>query len=158
MPILWNSPPEWWQLLIVCIGLIVALSLGYGEKRPSYWYKFMIGISYSIPFLAIGFNYWMLITPIAFIVLFKLSNTSLFEKLFVWKICEFLFGTNIGITAALFVNEISEWLAILAMASGGILFAAGGTHIPKIGGQKWIRRFALPAVLTGILTALKRRK
>lgn len=38
---------------------------------------------------------------------------------------------------------MNEWLMILAMALGGILFAAGGTDIPKIGGQKWLRRFLL---------------
>jgi hypothetical protein len=33
---------------------------------------------------------------------------------------------------------------IVVMALGGILFAAGGTDIPGIGGQKWLRRYVLP--------------
>jgi hypothetical protein len=45
---------------------------------------------------------------------------------------------------------MNEWIMILALALGGILFAAGGTHIPKIGGQKWIRRFVLATALGGI--------
>lgn len=42
---------------------------------------------------------------------------------------------------------MNEWLMILTMALGGILFAAGGTDIPKIGGQKWLRRFILSIIL-----------
>jgi len=33
------------------------------------------------------------------------------------------------------------------MSSGGFLFASGGTDIPGIGGQKWLRRFLLSSVL-----------
>ena len=46
---------------------------------------------------------------------------------------------------------MNEWLMILIMALSGVLFAAGGTHIEKIGGQKWIRRILLPLSL-GIAT------
>jgi hypothetical protein len=46
--------------------------------------------------------------------------------------------------------DMSEWIQILTMILGGGLFAAGGTHIPKFGGQKWIRRFVLPLSLGGI--------
>lgn len=42
---------------------------------------------------------------------------------------------------------MNEWLQILMLCSGGVLFAAGGTHIPKWGGQKWLRRFILPLVI-----------
>lgn len=41
---------------------------------------------------------------------------------------------------------MNEWLMILTMIVGGGLFAAGGTDIPKIGGQKWLRRFLIPSV------------
>jgi len=41
---------------------------------------------------------------------------------------------------------MKEWLMIAIMGLGGILFAAGGTDIPGIGGQKWLRRFLLPAL------------
>lgn len=44
---------------------------------------------------------------------------------------------------------MNEWLQILIMALSGVLFAAGGTHIEKLGGQKWIRRILLP-VFVGI--------
>jgi hypothetical protein len=46
---------------------------------------------------------------------------------------------------------MNEWLTILIMALSGVLFAAGGTHIGKIGGQKWLRRVLLPVSL-GIAT------
>lgn len=42
---------------------------------------------------------------------------------------------------------MSEWLMIIIMMVSGGLFAAGGTHIEGIGGQKWIRRYLLPAFL-----------
>jgi len=48
---------------------------------------------------------------------------------------------------------MNEWLMILMMMCGGTLFAAGGTDIPKIGGQKWLRRFVLPSVI-GLLAFL----
>ena len=35
-----------------------------------------------------------------------------------------------------------EWLMIVAMGAGGVLFAAGGT------GPKWARRYLLPVILT----------
>jgi hypothetical protein len=45
---------------------------------------------------------------------------------------------------------INEWLQILTMTVSGALFSAGGTHIPDIGGQKWLRRIALPIFLAFI--------
>jgi hypothetical protein len=45
---------------------------------------------------------------------------------------------------------MNEWLMLLSMLLGAGLFAAGGTDIPGIGGQKWIRRYILPLSLAGI--------
>lgn len=45
---------------------------------------------------------------------------------------------------------MSEWLMIPTMAVSGALFAAGGTHIEGIGGQKWLRRYLLPCFLAFI--------
>lgn len=42
---------------------------------------------------------------------------------------------------------MNEWYAILMMAVTGALFAAGGTHIDGIGGQKWLRRYLIPLFL-----------
>lgn len=42
---------------------------------------------------------------------------------------------------------MNEWLMILCMIWAGGLFSAGGTDIPGIGGQKWLRRYLLPAGL-----------
>ena len=36
-----------------------------------------------------------------------------------------------------------SWLMIVVMMISGGLFAAGGTDIPGIGGQKWLRRMLL---------------
>ena len=42
---------------------------------------------------------------------------------------------------------------IAAVGLGAILFAAGGTDIPGIGGQKWLRRFLL-SFIWGVLCLL----
>jgi hypothetical protein len=42
---------------------------------------------------------------------------------------------------------MNEWLMISSISVSAILFPAGGTHIPVIGGQKWLRRELLPALL-----------
>jgi hypothetical protein len=42
---------------------------------------------------------------------------------------------------------MNEWLIITIYALSSILFAAGGTHISVIGGQKWLRRLLLPVLL-----------
>lgn len=46
---------------------------------------------------------------------------------------------------------MNEWLIIVCSALGGGLFAAGGTHIPVIGGKKWLRRYLLPAIWAACL-------
>jgi hypothetical protein len=45
---------------------------------------------------------------------------------------------------------MNEWLMIITNVWGVCLFAAGGTDIPGIGGQKWIRRFLLPIGLMAL--------
>lgn len=47
---------------------------------------------------------------------------------------------------------MNEWLIILAVLLSAGLFAAGGTHIDGIGGQKWLRRFLMPICLGGLAT------
>jgi len=129
---------------------MVAFSLGYGDGR-NWWQRFFVGCCYAIPLLAIGINPWMAVIPVIFIVLFYLSNRpGVFADTVVWKIVEYVIGTSIGIAVAYFVKD-HEWFMITAMAVGGIGFAAGGTDIPGIGGQKSIRRFLTPILLTGIL-------
>lgn len=45
---------------------------------------------------------------------------------------------------------MNEWLMILVVLWCAGLFAAGGTDIPGIGGQKWLRRILMPLGLIGI--------
>jgi uncharacterized integral membrane protein len=45
---------------------------------------------------------------------------------------------------------MNEWLMILCVTVSAALFASGGTDIPGIGGQKWLRRYVLPAFLAFI--------
>ena len=48
---------------------------------------------------------------------------------------------------------MNEWLQIVVMAVSGVLFSGGGTDIPGIGGQKWLRRFVLPLFM-GLICVL----
>lgn len=89
----------WWKCLIVWGGLTGAFCLPYGSKTP-YWLKFLVGITFILPTLALGFTIWQIITPIAFILMFFLSNWKNTANEFTWKIVEFLTGTLIGVTIA----------------------------------------------------------
>lgn len=140
----WSDPPEWWRFLGMCFCWIGAFCLPYGDRTP-YPIKALVGCTYALPLLFIGFNPWMAAVPVVFIILFILSNKSgFFANAFVWKIVEFFIGVIVGVATAYFVKH-NEILMIVAMGSGGVLFALGGT------GFKWARRFVLPPVLTLIL-------
>ena len=89
----------WWRCVAFWATMTGVTHLGYGEKYP-YWAKFLVGISFILPTMFFGFSYWQAITPIAFLGMFKLSNTSWGANTFVWKICEFLTGGFIGVTVA----------------------------------------------------------
>ena len=89
----------WWKCLIVWVGLTGAFCLPYGEKVP-YWGKFLVGCAFVAPTLALGFTWWQVINPFVFTGIFKLSNTKWAGTTFVWKICEFIFFSLIGITIA----------------------------------------------------------
>lgn len=76
---------------LIFAGYAAVFSLGYGESKP-YWYKMLVGISYGLPSLVLGFSVWNILIPLIFISLFVLSNTKNTAKDFPWKICEFIFG------------------------------------------------------------------
>ncbi len=93
----------WWKAIILCLGLIVALCLPYGEKTP-YWAKFLAGCAFVAPTAILGFSWWQILTPVAFILMFWLSNWKPTAKIFFWKAVEFFTGGLIGITAASFIK------------------------------------------------------
>ena len=83
-------------IALSCITLSVGLCMGYGDSKR--WsYRAIVFSTYAISTLFIGFSAWVLISPIASIILFYLSR-KLFQNHFVWKICEFLFGAMIGVS------------------------------------------------------------
>lgn len=94
---------ELWRCLALWVGLTGAFHLGYGGSKP-YWYKTIVGIAFVFPTLALGFTIWQIITPVAFIGMFKLSNWKPMSGEFAWKICEFLSGALIGITVARLIS------------------------------------------------------
>ena len=87
------------KCILMALGFIIAFSLPYGERRP-YWFKFIVGCTFVAPTLILGFSWWQIITPIIFIIMFKLSNTKLTANVFFWKAIEFLTFGLVGITVA----------------------------------------------------------
>ncbi len=86
------------KALLMGLGLIIAYSLPYGERIP-YPLKVGVSICHILPFLAIGFSFWMILYPFVFMGLFWLSN-KLPLKEFSWKICEFIFFSLQGVILA----------------------------------------------------------
>lgn len=92
----------WWKCLAMSVLMSAALHLPYGERTP-YWLKFLVGCSYTATTAFLGFSWWQILTPLAFITMFWLSNWKVTSKIFFWKAVEFLTGTLIGITVGSFL-------------------------------------------------------
>lgn len=86
----------WWKAVAMAVSLIVALSLGYGE-RTVYWLKALVFASYGASFLWIGFTWWMLISPAVLMLLFMASNWKPLASTVFWKAWEFLAGAMIAL-------------------------------------------------------------
>lgn len=80
------------------------LCLGYGEKTP-YWEKATIFMGYGLTTLWVGFTWWLILIGPLCLLLFCLSNSKFTSSTFVWKICEFLFGTFIGCAIANLISK-----------------------------------------------------
>lgn len=93
----------WWKCLIVWGGMTIAFCLPYGSKTP-YWLKFLVACTFVLPTITLGFTIWQIITPIAFLIMFKLSNWNKTANEFVWKIVEFITGSLIGVTVAQLIH------------------------------------------------------
>jgi len=85
------------KVVLLMIGLMFAFSLGYGERKP-YSIKMLVGICFILPTLLLGYTIWQLITPILWIIMFRLSNWRPLANQFYWKMCEFMTGALIGVT------------------------------------------------------------
>ena len=109
-------PAVLWGLLIlmgvniiqsgIAMGVLVAvLCLGYGESTP-WWGKVLVALSYAIPALIIGWSWWIVILPPAFLIMFLLSNLEV--EGFTWKIVELMTGTLIG--CAIMTAGLNPWM------------------------------------------------
>ena len=87
----WSGITWYFALLAMCVLSGVA-HLGYGASIP-YWRKFLVGCSYSLPSLCLGYSIWVFIVPAVFIGTFALSNWRPTAGAFPWKVCEFIVGT-----------------------------------------------------------------
>lgn len=90
---------SWLQAAGVCGLSIGCFCLGYGSGK-TWTYRFMVGCSYALITLPIGFSFWNLMTPMVFIVFFILSNWDYSSDEFPWKLCELMFGLSCGIQLA----------------------------------------------------------
>jgi hypothetical protein len=52
------------------------------------------------PTTFLGFSWWQIITPAAFIGMFYASRDKITEHVFPWKVVEFLTGALIGVAVA----------------------------------------------------------
>ena len=83
-----------------CVILLgVALCLPYGERTP-YWAKLGVFCLYGLPSLIVGFSWWVVISPIVMLGLFKISNTKWGQNIVYHRIFEAVSGLFIGITYA----------------------------------------------------------
>lgn len=100
---------SWWQSLIAGGLAVFAFVLPYGSKSvPSYVFKFLVGCTYSLPSLAIGYSPWVYIVPVMFTLVFFLSNWKPTAHAFTWKICEAFFGFLVS--ASLISAYLNPWV------------------------------------------------
>lgn len=92
-----------WGAVGMSVLLCVALHMGYGERAP-YWKKALIFAGYGLPFLFVGWSWWIIIMPVVCLTMFRLSNWRPLSKAFFWKSVELLYGVMIGIT---FIDAVS---------------------------------------------------
>jgi len=94
---------ELWRCGVLWAGLTIAFHLPYGSKTP-YWLKFIVSCTFVAPTIPLGFTIWQVITPIAFIGMFKTSNWKPLAGEFSWKVVEFIVGGLVGITVARLIS------------------------------------------------------
>lgn len=95
---------EYWRCIGMAVGLCIGFHLPYGERTP-YWGKALTASMFTLPTLFLGFSWFQVATPLAFLGMFYLSNTHYWGRLFNWKIVEFLTGTFIAGTVVNLVNQ-----------------------------------------------------
>jgi hypothetical protein len=110
MPVLlglicWKAGIAWQRDLGFVIPAAIDLTLGYGEKVP-YWRKCLVFAGYGLSVLILGFTWWVFLVGPLCLLLFFLSNWKPTSSTFVWKICEFLFGTYLGCAVASVISHL----------------------------------------------------
>ena len=88
--------------------MVLAFVLPYGDSVPCYGLKFLVGCTYALPSLAVGFSWpWLVAVPVGFISLFALSNWKPTAEAFTWKIAEAGFGFLVA--ASLIGAYLNRW-------------------------------------------------
>jgi hypothetical protein len=86
----------YWQGVLVGAIAGASYSIGYGESK-NWKHRALVALAYSLIAIPIGLSFWNLLTGLAFLGLFMLSNLNLTSSVFVWKVCEGCFGAVCGI-------------------------------------------------------------
>lgn len=94
----------WWRDLAFACTAGGILTLGYGDKVPM-WRKCLVFAGYGLMTVWLGLTAWQVMILLAVITLYLLSNWKVTASTFVWKICEFLFGTYIGCAIANIISN-----------------------------------------------------
>jgi hypothetical protein len=92
--------------IISCALLALFMTLPYGITTP-WWGKALVGISYAVPSLVIGYSLWVYIVPIIFLGLFVLSSWQKTAKSFTWKVVELSYGFIIAMS--LVQASLNKW-------------------------------------------------
>lgn len=109
---LYLYPLSAWQSLASSLLLFIATTLPYGDRTPwiipnKHGSKLITALAYILPSLVIGLTWWQMITPVAFLTTFLLSNFRSTEKDFSWKLVEGLIG--FCVTATLIASLQRQW-------------------------------------------------
>ena len=92
-----------WRLACFAVSLIVALCLPYGE-RTAYWLKAIVFCMYGLPFLWLGWTWWIIMVPVGMMLMFVLSNWKYTADIFFWKGVEFMWGLMLALAFIGVVN------------------------------------------------------
>lgn len=88
----------WWRGLLACVGLSMALHLGYGSSVVRY---FLSGVAMALPSLIIGFH-WTVVLPITYHTIYGMI--SLKDNKFRWAYVGLLMGVGLGIAYTTAIN------------------------------------------------------
>lgn len=90
----------WWQSALTAVSTFALLSLSMYGSTHSWLNRWITIVAFGLVGCSLGLSAWNLITAVAFLFMFLLSNSNMTRLLFVWKIVEFATGAFMGVQVA----------------------------------------------------------